>query len=70
MNMPGFTADASLGAGRPYQGAYIFQSGAGGVITPQFCNFECLTDCYSDCLDLPVKYRTRCFAMCRRECCH
>ena len=73
MNMPGFTAEASLY--RPSAG-YLVVSGvdqAGNVVTPQVpfpgCDLGCLTDCFFDCQDFPPRFRAACARRCRLECC-
>jgi hypothetical protein len=69
MNMPRFAAEASLDREST---SYRIASAVGrlaNAIRPQFCDLECLTDCYFDCQDLPPRLRVGCLQRCRRVCC-
>jgi hypothetical protein len=71
MNMPGFTAEASLlRSEKRYWMVVGFVQSTGSTISPLFCDFECLTDCFFDCQDLPPRFRAACARNCRRRCCH
>src|SRR6185312_2579286 len=75
MNIPGFTAEASLyRLGLSYQSAGDF-SHMDGILIPQACDPVCLDNCGdpSDCdPDLPPRQRAACLAelrACVRRCC-
>ena len=77
MNLPGFSAEASLQRiGLAYNMAWVFDE-MGNVVRPQVCDQTCLDDCESNCLDpgdcsdLPPQSRGQCLAQvaaCRRAC--
>jgi hypothetical protein len=69
INIPGFTAEASLHRASAGYFAVSSMDQASNSIRPQFCDFECLTDCYFDCQDLPPRLRLGCLRRCRRTCC-
>jgi hypothetical protein len=73
MNLPGFTAEASL-----YKTNESYRTGKSFVqfdsaILPQACDPVCLSDCYDfDCIDLGISPGPRCTAIrnaCIRNCC-
>ena len=72
MNIPGFTAEASCYEAKEQYRMMWSGFQASAAIHPQFvrCDFECLTNCYSDCLDLVGRARAACLRACRQECCH
>lgn len=82
MNMPNFTAEASLGrASRIYRVAASLRP-SDASLQPAFgitCNANCLDNCQEGCsADICVDLRgdahlaciRRCLAACRSQCCH
>ena len=66
MNLPGFTAEASLyGRGEIYSGIATFDHSDRGIQPAVFrrvCNRQCLNECRSGCTDAAC--RAECFADC------
>ena len=70
MNMPGFTAESSV-----YRTSGHYQMTAGfdangGVIRPQACDRDCMSECVEACdYDFPPgRMRAQCVLACPREC--
>jgi hypothetical protein len=82
MQIPGFTAEHSLGPGQQgMQGIWAQPAAPNGVSPARVCNPTCLDNCEmdcSDCDDLPTpqsraRCRVYCFRhnlQCLRQCCH
>jgi len=82
MNMPGFTAEASLYKMSPLYFAFRSFGQADSAVQPQSCDPTCLDNCVADCpddfdcFDAPARQRAACFRevrACRAGCrsaCH
>jgi len=72
MNIPRWTAEASLyTTTRPFNQAQM-TAGADvpdGVIRPQACDFECISEMIEFCSDLTGRARLQCIRAARLFCC-
>ncbi len=69
MNIPGFTAESSIGANSNYRLAARHEWGEQAVRVQMNCT-GCDNYCTQECEGLPVHSLGRCFRACYSRCCH
>jgi hypothetical protein len=70
MNIPGFTADASLHPARRLYQMVQVPAQAGGIVRPAYFDNACYIGCRDtcSCLDLQGAARGACFRACHTDC--